>query len=48
MFTQEKIIEIASLPESAFRYKCHVEALITLYQWVREQWTKKAVTEHKN
>ena len=48
MFTQERIIEIASLPESAFRYKCHVEALITLYQWVREQWTKKAVTEHKN
>ena len=48
MFTQERLVEIASLPESAFRYKCHVEALMTLYQWVREQWTKKAVTEHRH
>ena len=48
MFTSLQIIEIASLPESAFRYKCHVEALINLYKWVREQWTTKAVTEHRN
>ncbi len=48
MFTSEQILEIASLPESAFRYKCHVDALMNLYKWVREQWTTKAVSEHKN
>jgi hypothetical protein len=48
MFTQEEILEIASLPESAFRYRRHVEVLLKLYQWVREQWTQKAITEQRN
>ncbi len=48
MFTSEKIIEIAGLPESAFRFKCHVDALIALYKWVREQWTNKAIAEHRS
>ncbi len=48
MFTQEKILSIASLPESAFRFKCHVDALIALYKWVREQWTTRAIAEHRN
>ena len=48
MLTQEKIVEIASLPESAFRYKRHVEALLNLYKWVREQWTIKAISEHRS
>ncbi len=47
MFTSSQIIEIASLPESAFRFKCHVDALIALYKWVREQWTNKAIAEHR-
>ncbi len=48
MFTSEQIIEIAGLPESAFRFKCHVDALISLYKWVREQWTSKAIAEHRS
>ena len=47
MYTKEQILEIASLPESAFRFKCHVHALINLYKWVRKQWTAKAITEHR-
>ncbi len=48
MFTQEKILSLASLPESAFRFKCHVDALISLYKWVREQWTTRAIAEHRS
>ncbi|ACB54139.1 hypothetical protein cce_4791 [Crocosphaera subtropica ATCC 51142] len=47
MFTQQEILEIASLPESSFRFRCHVDALMSLYKWVREQWTPKAITEHR-
>ncbi len=48
MFTQQEILEIAALPETAFRFRCHVDALISLYKWVREQWTAKAIAEHRH
>ncbi len=47
MFTSDEIISIASLPESAFRFRHHVDALMSLYKWVREQWTPKAISEHR-
>ena len=48
MFTTEQIQQIASLPESAFRFRCHVDALMSLYKWIREQWTTKAIAEHRS
>ena len=47
MFTTQQIIEIASLPEAAFRFKVHVDTLISFYQWIRSQWTDKSLREHK-
>lgn len=48
MFTQEQIINIASLPETAFRFKNTVDSLLDFYAWVREQWTAKAIADHRN
>lgn len=47
MFTQQQILEIAQQPETAFRFKIHVDTLIQFYQWIREQWTAKSLQEHK-
>ncbi len=47
MLTNQEINEIASLPETAFRFKVHVDALMEFYQWIREQWTAKSLAEHK-
>lgn len=50
MFTQERISEIAALPANAYKFKANIDQLIQFYQWVREQWTTKAVKDlcHEN
>ena len=45
MFTTEEITAIAALPANAYKFKHHIEALLSVYRWVREQWTAKAVKD---
>ena len=45
MLTQEQITQIAALPFNAYKFKHHIDALLTVYRWVREQWTSKAVKD---
>jgi hypothetical protein len=47
MFTQEEIVTIAQLPETAFRFKTQVDSLLSFYSWIREQWTAKAIADHR-
>ena len=46
-YTQEQIIEIATLPTTAFKFKTHVDTLVDFYRWIRTQWTTSAQTELK-
>ncbi|WP_013334888.1 J domain-containing protein [Gloeothece verrucosa] len=45
MYTTEQILEIAQLPETCFRYRCHIENLIDFYKWAKQQWTASALKE---
>ncbi len=47
MFTQQQILEIASLPETAFKFKVHVDTLIKFYKWITQEWTSQSLKEHK-
>ena len=47
MLTQQEIMEIATLPETAFRFKTRVETLINFYRFLVNEWTAKAITDHK-
>jgi hypothetical protein len=42
-FTQEEITAIANLPSNAYKFKAHIDNLIALYRWCREQWTTQAI-----
>lgn len=43
--TQEQITAIASLPANAYKFKCHIDNLIAIYKFCREQWTRLAIQE---
>lgn len=47
-YTQEQIIEIASLPVTAFKFKTHVDTLVDFYRWIRAQWVQSAQNELKH
>ncbi len=46
-YTQEEIIEIATLPTTAFKFKVHVDTLVDFYRWIRSEWTRSAQIELK-
>lgn len=43
MLTQENIAAIAALPANAYKFKAHINSLIAVYQFCRQQWTAKAI-----
>lgn len=47
MFTQEQINHLALIPETGFRFKKAVDSLLSFYKWLRNEWTPKAITEHR-
>ena len=42
-YTPQQIIEIATLPESAFRLQATISQLTKFYVWIKETWTKQAI-----
>lgn len=44
-FTQDQIQAIATLPANAYKFKAHIDNLIAIYRWCREQWTSKAIKD---
>jgi hypothetical protein len=43
--TQDQIQEIASLPSNAYKFKAHIDGLIDVYRFCRDQWTRIAIQE---
>jgi hypothetical protein len=42
---EQQIIEIARIPESAFRFKVYADRLVEFYRFIREQWTPQAIKQ---
>lgn len=47
-FSDEIILKLAQLPETAFKFKVHIDSLVAFYCFVREQWTATAIADLKS
>ena len=43
-YRPEQIVELATLPESAFRLQATISQLKDFYVWIKATWTKQAIT----
>ena len=45
IITHEQIKEIASLPSNAYKFKAHIDGLIEVYKFCKDQWTQIAIRD---
>ncbi len=43
--TQDQITAIAALPANAYKFKAHIDGLINVYRFCKDQWTRIAIQE---
>lgn len=48
MFDDKTILQLAQLPETAFKFKSHIDNLIAFYVWLKDQWTAQAIADLKS